>query len=181
MQVADRWHLLKNAGEVLERVVMCHRGALTQAVADMVPPRGEPLPVALQPGPALADDVSLPQAAGRAARRIHLLGLYERTRELHAQGMSARAISKTLGLSSPTVRKYVRSDGFPDRAPRRTKIGAFSEHDAYLRQRWAQGCRDAVTVWHELGARGFRGTLRTVQRHVASLAPRRAAASSRSP
>jgi transposase len=86
---------------------------------------------------------------------------------LHRQGCSLTAIAAQVGLSRPTVRKYVRAGAFPERAPRRTLLRAGSESTVYLQQRWAEGCRDAKALWEELRARGFRGSLRMVQRAVA--------------
>ena len=37
----------------------------------------------------------------------------------------------------------------------------------YLRSRWQAGVQDAVLLWQELHARGYRGTARSVQRTVA--------------
>jgi transposase len=86
---------------------------------------------------------------------------------LHRQGCSLTAIAAQVGLSRPTVRKYVHAGAFPERAPRRTLLRAGSEDTVYLQQRWAEGCRDAKALWEELRARGFRGSLRMVQRAVA--------------
>jgi transposase len=94
--------------------------------------------------------------------------LYKQVHDLRVQGLSLDAIGGRVGLSRPTVRKYLRADACPERAPRRTKIGAGTDHDSFLRERWAEGCHDAVVLWKELKGRGFRGTIRTVQRHVAS-------------
>lgn len=85
---------------------------------------------------------------------------------LHRDGWSSTAISRQLGLSRPTVRTYVRAEAFPEWAPRRT-LFAGSPNTVYLQERWAEGCRDARTVWQELQARGFTGSLRVVQRAVA--------------
>ncbi|WP_437601970.1 ISL3 family transposase [Sorangium sp. So ce590] len=180
VQVADRWHLLKNLGEVLERLLQRHRGALERAAtlasapmsasasASAPPPHADGAAVVHE----LADDTgasSSPAAPPRAATsRTKRQRLYEQVHALHAQGFSINATSQRIGLSRQTVRKYLRADRCPERAKRRTKIGTWTEHDSFLRTRWNEGFRDAVMLFHELATRGFRGTLRTVQRHVAS-------------
>ncbi|HEU4405988.1 MAG TPA: ISL3 family transposase [Polyangiaceae bacterium] len=179
VQVADRWHWLKNAGEALERLLTRHRKALERAAAETgaspegdggdeeaTPARGAP-PTCPPEGPRAALPAA-PTDALRAARRAHRVALYERVRALHADGVSLHAIGRQTGLSRPTVRKYLHADAFPERAPRRTKVGHLGAYDAHLRQRWSEGCRDAVVLWQELRARGFGGTARTVQRHVAA-------------
>jgi transposase len=52
-----------------------------------------------------------------------------------------------------------------------TTLGPLSPHAAYLRERWAAGCCEAATLWRELRARGFRGSARTVRRHVQAWRP----------
>ena len=40
---------------------------------------------------------------------------YLKVIELHGQGLSERAISRTLSINRGTVRKFLHSDGFPER------------------------------------------------------------------
>lgn len=73
-----------------------------------------------------------------------------------------------MGLSIPTVRAYLIAGGPPDLTARGPKPGACrGDHEAYLRERWRAGCRDAKALWQELCEDGYRGSLRTVQRFVA--------------
>jgi transposase len=164
IQIADRFHLSRNAGETLERVLARHPEAVRAATEE------EALPAAASPAPSAAptaetrSDGAPPPADPRRERRH---ARYEQVVALHQQHVSITAISEQVGLSRPTVRKYVRAEGFPERAPRRTLLHAGATHTVYLQDRWAQGCRDAKALWQELRARGFRGSLRMVQRAVA--------------
>ncbi|XXX80284.1 ISL3 family transposase [Sorangium sp. So ce134] len=179
VQVADRWHLLKNVGDVLERVLQRHRGALDRAAARA---RAATLTSASPPSPAAYSEPTagvVHEAAEKAGSvaaavppRISVTPtkrqqFYTQVHALHAQGLSLHAICQRTRLSRPTVRKYLRADQCPERAKRRTKIGTWTDHDNFLRKRWDEGCRDAVMLFRELVQQGFRGTLRTVQRHVA--------------
>jgi len=185
VQVADRWHLLKNVVDVLERLLHRHGGALREAACVPPAPRSPPTTEVAM----LSSDP--PTETGNAARTASAApppatgvpaaaeeptvtaiptreqALYDQVRTLHAEGLSIHTISKRTGVSRPTVRKYLRADTCPQRAPRRTKIGAMGVFDAWLRKRWGESCHDANVLWGELKAQGFRGTLRTVQRHVA--------------
>jgi transposase len=172
IQVADRWHLLKNAGEALERVLQRNRVALHQAAKDASTevPRASPAEDENLPPRTVdaSEDAGAEQQARACAVETPRQALYEQVHALRAQGLSIDAIGGRIGLSRPTVRKYLRADACPERAPRRTKIGAGTDYDSFLRARWAEGCHDAVVLWNELKERSFRGTLRTVQRHVAT-------------
>jgi hypothetical protein len=183
VQVADRWHLLKNLGEVLERVLQHHRAALERAAtlasgtgstaeSAQAPVADVEDTAARQEAVETADTPTCTAVVGPPSRasptRTKRQQLYERVHALRAQGVSIHAISQQTGVARQTVRKYLRADQCPERAQRRTSIGTWSDHNMFLRMRWNEGCRDAVVLWRELVARGFRGTLRTVQRHVRS-------------
>ncbi|WP_437912965.1 ISL3 family transposase [Sorangium sp. So ce302] len=181
VQVGDRRHLLKNVGDLLERVLQRYRGALDKAAARACASTSAS---AAPPTPAAHSDTmagvvheATEQDGAVAAAAVPLRAsttptkrqqIYAQVHALHAQGLSVYAMSQRTRLSRPTVRKYLRADICPERAKRRTKIGTRTDHDNYLRTRWNDGCRDAAVLFRELVEQDFRGTLRTVQRHVAS-------------
>ncbi len=158
IQIADRFHLMRNSGEVLERILVHHPAALRAAVTQETAPtpdhRCSPLSRA-----------ALPPANPRRERRV---ARYQQVITLHRQGWSLTAISMHLRVSRPTVRKYVNAGAFPEWPARRTKLSAGAAHATYLQARWCAGSRDATVLWQELRARGFTGSLRMVQRLVAS-------------
>ena len=85
---------------------------------------------------------------------------------LQAQGQSITAIAARVGLSRMTVRTYVHAGSCPEWAPRRTRLRAGTRYGESLRTRWDEGVQDALPLWQELHGRGYRGSLRTVQRAV---------------
>jgi transposase len=91
---------------------------------------------------------------------------YQRVIALHRQGVSLRAIARRLGISRGTVRRFVQPGGFPERADRHfhRRIDPFV---TYLRRRWGQGCRNAVTLFGELQRQGFTGSRSAVRRRLA--------------
>ena len=154
VQVADRFHLAKNAGEALERVLQRHRAALREA-ARATDPAAAPVPVA--GGPAA------PRPYHQQRQR-----LYEEMVRLAAAGWSQAAIARQVGVHAVTVRAYLRAGGPPDLTTRGPRPGSCrGGHEAYLRERWRAGCHDAKALWRELREDGYRGSLRTVQRFVA--------------
>lgn len=147
-QVADRWHLLKNIGDALERILGRHREAL-RAVTISPPPTDPAAPVS--PPTAVRPPVATP---GDARRRA----LHKEVHELHQRGLSLSAIGRRVGLTRVTVRRYLRAVVCPVRSARRTQLPALGQHEAYLRERWAAGCDNAAQLWRELRARGFPGS-----------------------
>ncbi len=180
IQVADRWHLLKNVGDALEQVLGRQRDALRAALApapaDAPNPEGTGLGAATPPGPSAATSEPLsatpPRVPPADARRARL---DKEVHDLRGQGLSLSAIGRQVGLTRVTVRKYLRAANCPVRSARRTQLPALGQHEAYLRERWAAGCDNAAVLWRELRARGFPGSAGTVRRSLGAwrTAPRR--------
>ncbi len=108
IQVADRFHLGRTSSEVLERVLQRHSAALGACVqAEMQPPPPHPS--------ASAEAPSTPPAT-RRAQQARLLATYARVKTLYQQGWLPADIGVEVGLSQPTVRRYVRATSFPERS-----------------------------------------------------------------
>lgn len=160
LQVADRFHLLKNVTDALERYIAHHHAALQQAAQAL---RG---PVAGEAEGAAAADTATGEirtvrlsrdAQLSQERRVRRYTRYEEVKALQAQGHSIRAIARLVRLNKRTVQKFVQADSFPEmqpRPPRRTLLTPFA---AYLRERWAAGCHNAKQLWMELRGQGFTG------------------------
>ena len=66
----------------------------------------------------------------------------------------------------PAEQAEVRAGRCPERAPHPRQLHDLAPHAAYLRARWAAGCRNAAQLWRELRARGFAGSAATVRRYL---------------
>ena len=118
LQVADRFHLLANVGEALERVLGGQRAALRAAAAAVDRSVAEAAPpVDRAVASAAAEPTRMTRAQqDQAARRARRLARYEAVRALHEQGFSQVAIGQQLGLGRKTIRSYLRADSFPELA-----------------------------------------------------------------
>ena len=167
VQVADRWHLLKNIGDALERVLQGQPAALRAAAQPAAPAL---LASAPPPAPeATAADVSLPEPAPQPRLGLgdqRLQERFARVRSLHDAGFGVRAIQRETGLSRVTIRKYLRAADCPVRAPRAGLLSPGSRWEQLLRERWNAGCQNAQTLWQELRGLGFPGTAGTLRRYV---------------
>ncbi len=112
VQVADRWHLLKNTREMLMRWLFGVYGRLRRLLvaAAACPPRRS-----VRTGAFPRDRTA--QAAS-AASRARWLTWYEEVRFRQQAGESLRAIKKATGLARATVRRFARAESFPERAVR---------------------------------------------------------------
>ncbi|RYZ17108.1 MAG: transposase [Myxococcaceae bacterium] len=82
----------------------------------------------------------------------------------HLAGEPLLRISRTLRLARATVRKYASAEASPERAVRVPGPSILDPFLEYLAQRHAAGCENALTLWREIRAKGFRGTSRQVHR-----------------
>lgn len=160
VQVTDRWHLLRNLGDALARVLDRHHGDLRAAAATAEAGVQE-----TQPAP---DAVSAPAADPHAPDRHAVRhDRFNEAMALHGQGWSARRIARAVGANRQTVQGWVRSGQLPTwrQQPRGSTVVRHAEH---LDRRWSEGCRNAAQLWREIQEQGFRGQLRTVQRWVSA-------------
>jgi len=169
-QVADRWHLLKNANEAFERLLQRQQRAIREAVEKL--PALEQAPASdrsarLAVVPETASEYKRSHAAREQRQAFHAERKvrYERVQELKRQGFSIIEIKKHLGWSYSQVAGFYRADEYP--AIRRGKgRSRLDEFDAYLRERWASGCHSARQLYEELRDKGYNGSDVTVRRHV---------------
>jgi transposase len=161
-QVADRFHLHKNATDALERYLIRQHAALRQAA------QAGTRPEAPAPDAAPAAAVTPPPAAEPTARRARRLARYEALVALRARGATCRTVALRLGISQRTVQRWLRVGHFPERRRRSERPGQLSRHAAYLQARWAEGCHNATRLHQELQARGFRGSYESVAAFVAA-------------
>jgi len=167
LQVTDRFHVVANLREALERLLTRNHGWLGQAAAALVA-TAQPAAVAARApavrerGPPRQTRLQREAEASRTSR----LARYEEVRALHEQGMSVRAIAQQLGRSRQTVTRFAKAETFPERVPRSPQCSRVDRYAAYLRRRWNEGCQNAAQLWRELRAQGFTGSRPAVGRWV---------------
>lgn len=156
-QIADRWHLLKNLRETVERLLSRHYRVL-QETASAVPPPA-PGPTAIAPPKRLTRAEQV-----RAEHRARRLARYEAAVDLRQQGWSIRAIAHHLDLERATVRRFLEADGFPERAVRAPVPSFIDRFRPYLQQRWQDGIHNARQLFQEIAQQGFPGSESLVRR-----------------
>lgn len=167
VQVADRWHLLKNAREALQKVIERNLRFVRQAAQSLANQNNSSFVEALEDTvpPSEANQGSKLRSA-KADRREHRLALYQQVVQLYQKKVPLREIARQLQVGRGTVRRYLRAGCFPERATRISK----SQIDPYrdvLQRHWEAGVTNAVELWEELKSQGFRGSYDIVRREVA--------------
>lgn len=161
VQVADRWHLLRNLREMLTRILDRHHATVRQAARSMA---DKPAPTPPSVPPRTRSRRNQARSESRRARRLQR---FEEVKRLHGQGIRQRTIAKQLGMHRSTVRRFIRALSFPERAPRQGYRRA-DPSEPYLKRRWAEGCRNAALLARELRAQGIKRSDFSVRRQVAS-------------
>lgn len=154
-QVADRFHLLVNMQEALERLLARIQGRLrilpldeqaAQAITEGALATPRPLR-----GPSPSEQVAL------RSRRESSFVLWETIRALFAQGTPIRQIAKTMNLSWTTARNFAYAEVYPERCPKSPQPSLIDPYVEYLAARWDEGCCNASQLWRELVERGYAG------------------------
>lgn len=155
-QVADRWHLLKNLREALERFLETKPACLRAAAEKKEPQTEEIIPQE----PPTAQTKPLTKAEQQKIdRRVKRIARFETVKELHALGYSQGAIAKELRMCKRTIRKYIQAESCPHYPQgRRSASGKMTPYLSYLEKQWRAGQRNASQLWREIDAKGFTGS-----------------------
>lgn len=165
-QVADRWHLLKNMEETIERYVSKRYKSLRQSMANW----------------AEDDEVDLDTENGEKRRRyapgpereaIHTArtearhALYDAVKVRRDQGAYTTDMARDFNLSRTTINRWVNSEGLPPDSRGRFKRNCLiDEYETYLRARLAEGCTNQSQLWREISQKGFTGNRELVSKWI---------------
>lgn len=170
VEVLDRWHLLKNLREALERMLDRNQKVLG----------GIALPSSTRPDKTNGSEPNRSQRAldytppprsprERARSKVardRRYARYKKVRTLHSRGMSLRAIANKLGISRYAVKRYANADTFLEHRPHRRQPSMLDPYEPYLKKRWKEGCRNGMQLWRELRERGYPGSRKRVAQWV---------------
>lgn len=146
LQVADRWHLLGNLRETLERFLQrLHQPLLevfrkTTGLA-AVPQHRVPVP----------ESSPICPPTPRTQQRFQTI------QDLKSLGYSPGQITQRTGFSRVTVRKYLRLKASPGQPPRRRRTRLIDPHREWLTAQWDAGTRNATHLFEGVKQRGYPG------------------------
>ncbi len=168
VQVADRFHLVRNLGQALDRLLTREHRVLTRVAEAISASRrtGETVtpntPEQTAPSTPPRTRVERERAAVDARRQAR----YERVVALAAEGYSHREVARRAGVSRETVRSYLLAGHYRSCATRSRRPHVCDPYTTYLRLRWAQGERNRAALLLEIQAQGFTGAASTVRQYV---------------
>ena len=170
MQVADRFHLVKNLSEVLERVLGSYRSELKKVEQSQ-----QQITLAAAPEKVVVARPN-PTGAEKTQQRIlsnqkHRIKQQKAIKKMRALNCAPSAIARKLCVSLKTVERYAALPDFPTVPARRPTFGR-SLLDPYKKQLlgwWNDGIRQPSILMERLQTIGYKGTIRTLQRYISGL------------
>jgi|APFre7841882724_1041349.scaffolds.fasta_scaffold38188_1 transposase len=206
VQVADRWHLLANLREALQRLLTRKHTALpSMPHADDRVPQPAAAPAVLDTAAVeelattvlvatttadlgqgdatqVASEPSVVAATKdqllRQQRRARRLSRYAEVMRFHEQGVSVRQIAQHMGMGRQTVRRYLNHGVFPEIVQRRKLPSILDRWEPYLLERWQAGCHNALQLYREIHEQGYTGSRPLLSRWAAQRRKAHAAAPS---
>jgi transposase len=193
-QVADRWHLLKNLREAVERllgrmaaevheafqdparaeepphtadVIAAADGLAPATLPSSLPDAGTGAPRPLDPAAAVPSEPSpSPRRRACQGRQRQRAERYRWVHELRGQGQSLQQIARRTGLSVKSVMRYLRRKRCPDWNPGRRASTQLDSYLSFIEDWLRAGGRNAAQLHRELLGRGCRASYESVRRYL---------------
>ena len=170
VQVADRFHLVKNLSEMLEKAFASYRSELKAAEQSQ-----HQATVTEAPEETVLA-IAKPTATAQSQQRIRQnqqrkIEQQKAIKALRSEGWTQTATAQKVGVSLKTVERYNTLPDFPGMPARRPTFGR-SILDPYKQQLlecWNEGIRKLSILLELLEPYGFEGSLRTLQRYLSGL------------
>ena len=163
VQVADRWHLLANMRQALERWLHTTHARLRRLPV----PAAEAEALAAPPRREQAFRRNGSERAAKLDSQMRWKGLYDEVQRRHRAGEPLMAIARATGLARSTVRKFAYAESFPARLPRGPGPSTLDPYLSHLERRLAEGCENGVALWRELRGLGYPNGSKQVHRWLA--------------
>ncbi len=169
VQVADRFHLLQNLKQLLDRLMTNQYPHLKSLlIATGIDHKQQSAPMRLLSS---IRDISINERTASNASRQRRLETYQQVKQLQAAGWKIGQMARRLDINPTTVRKYFYADSFPERNRRTAARSILNPYLAYLEARLAEGCQNALQLWREIKEKGYPGSHRQVSKWMGKRRP----------
>ncbi len=167
IQVADRFHILQNLKEVLEKVFQAHKDNLKTVDTNY---RFESVNNSsseeIVPVPPPVSETKVEQR--KQQHRTKRLAIYNQIWKLHKKCWPTSKIAQKVGVSTRTVQRYLHMPNFPERQTRsdRGKSCLLNPYKEYVLQLWNSGEHKPKRIFRKLEKKGYHGSYMTVNRYI---------------
>lgn len=150
VQVVDRWHILKNLGDYLERFLLRHARLLKGAAPLLEGIHSVERPPAQRTAPRLEE-----AAAASAERHAKYVAAWEEVRRLRGAGADVADIARTVGVNGETVYRYLRMRDPPERKRPKPRCKPLDPYKEHLVGRREEGRHNRMRLLREIRERGY--------------------------
>lgn len=162
IQVAERFHLLQNLEETLEKSFQ----GKSQAIKSVEQAQRKLMSIELPDLPQLKTTRQQQQEEKRTQR----LNNYNQVHALQQQGYKIKDIAHHLGMGERTVYTYLSHSSFPEWQPSiRQRGSGLDPYKPYLVEQWMQANRQAKQLFREIQQHGSSGSYAMVARYLQPL------------
>lgn len=162
VQAADRFHLVKNLAEAVEKALVHCRAEVRRAQkakgAVFANPPEEPAPLFLTSD-------GQPYSAHQTERYDR----YQQVVALRDQGVKVKEIAGRVGIGRRTVQSWLAHAQYSETNYHHPHRSRFDAYEAYVKQRWDDGCHNIQQIWREMKAQGYPHSDRALRAHLEPL------------
>ena len=157
IQVADRWHLLKNLSDAVFKILHQEYPVIKNRLETMPLTEQTALTEVRKPD----NEESLTPAEEKRKQRI------EKARELLRLGWTQKSVAQHLSVHPKTVRRYLQ---YSSHKSTRSRAGScLDPFKPHILTRWNEGCHNAAQLYREIETQGFSGEETIVRLFVQQL------------
>jgi len=162
VQIADRWHLLKNLGEYLERLLLRHHSLWREKIHEPLCPSTE---VQIGEPTFLVEDVvnkaRRPEVAARHQARSEV---YRKVFDLLERSVSIEQIAASVGKSTRTIFRWIKQgECLPHTRNRKSELDRYW---GFINDWRINEDNNVMQLWQELQKHGYRGSSMAVRRYL---------------
>lgn len=163
LQVADRFHLLQNLEEAVEKAFSAQSQLIKRVEQERWKQKQLEPPEAMQTCQCENDPKHTPSRARRLEK-------YEQVHALRKQGYKIKDIAYHLGMHKRSVYKFLSAPTFPEyKTHTHHRRSALNPFKPYLLEQWQKGRYNSKQLLEEIQQQGFKGTYVMVVRYTRKL------------
>ncbi len=166
IQVADRWHLLKNLGDALKKMLDRYNKELRLAAEDIAKAERKEKMGDIEKDK--KDKVFIKKATKMVENNTAITESkfqlnFKEVKRLSKEGASIKSIHRQTGIHRQTIKRYLKYDEYPTAVQHKLNKEV-ADFEDYIRKRWNQGERNVKQIWREIKEQGFTGSFQSIYR-----------------
>jgi hypothetical protein len=165
-QIADRFHLLRNRRETIERQLGRFEAPIQESPLLVEDDPDTPEPIVIEPSDGCSE-VATQDRLLRSGRYAARQGMFDQIRGLYDAGHAVTEIVRKLGLGPRRVYRWVRRIDLPEPSAMAPKPCTPAYFGAFLARSWAEGTAKVRHPFAEIRHRGYTGSYSHLARFLA--------------